>query len=79
MASKVVTPAATVTSQMGNTSLNPVQTVSSTGIRVVHVTLTFNGISFDPAVLQAGLDATYTTVASKKTYQDRGCYDFDIS
>ena len=57
-------------------TLNP--TVTNTGRTVVHVTLTFDGVNFDPNALYDALDAGYGTVASDKV-NSHNIYNFVIS
>lgn len=47
--------------------------------RVVHVTLVFDGVSFDPDALFDALNAGYGTVAYEKNQAARGTFIFNIS
>lgn len=76
MASKVAQPVGTNSTQMANTGLNPVRTASR---KIVHVTLQFDGVNFDPNALRSALDTAYGTVASDKDVMSRDTYIFNIS
>jgi hypothetical protein len=47
--------------------------------RVVHVSLVFDGIDFDPDDIYDALDAEYPVVAYEKNQAARGCFIFNLS
>ncbi len=82
MANKVVTPAATVNSQIDNNALNPEKLVPAQVARdkrIVHITLEIEGnVTITPDIIYDMLDTQFPVVASNKTVQSRGTYIFNI-
>jgi hypothetical protein len=78
MAQPVLGASATNT-QIDDDTQNPTDAVSTTGRRVVHVTLVFDGVDFNPDALYDALDAGYATVGYEKNVAARGTYIFNIA
>lgn len=68
--------AAQTNTAIDNDTLNPTQTNNRA---VVHVTLVFEGVSFNPDNLYDALDAQYGTVSYEKDQASRGTYIFNIA
>ena len=64
--------------QAEDTTQNPTSVLVEPGTQVVHVTLKFRGVTFDPNVLYDGLNSAYGTVACEDSTLARGCYRFLI-
>lgn len=59
-----------------DTAVGPTQTQQR---RIVHCTLVFDGVDFDPSTLYDALNASWGTVATEKDEMARGCYIFTIT
>ena len=70
---------ATATNTMAeDVKINPTVANTAPETKVVHVTLVFRGVTFDPNVLYDGLNTAYGTVASVKSQFARNCYIIQI-
>jgi hypothetical protein len=75
MANKVVTPAATVNTQIDNNGLNPASTQNR---GVAHITLQYEGVTLTPDDIYDMLDTQYAVVASPKSTMSRNTWIFNI-
>lgn len=64
--------------QAEDTVQNPTAVNTAPETKVVHVSLIFKGVDWDPNVLYDGLNTAYGTVASTKDSVARGTYIFTI-
>jgi hypothetical protein len=68
--------AANTEARLDDTAVGPTQTHQR---RIVHATLIFDGVDFDPSNLYDALNASWGTVATEKDEMARGCYIFHIT
>lgn len=73
----VVKTASETNTMVDNDVQNP--TVTNLQRTVVHCTLVFDGLDFNPNDLYDALDAEYDVVAYEKNQAARGCFVFNIS